>query len=153
MAIDFKTDIDGTAFNGITGLASTVSPVNGTAAVGTSTAVARQDHVHGTDTSRAPTVSPTFTGTVVLPSGQALIAPALGTVASGNIAACTGLPIINGTTGTLSAARGGTGVITSTGSGSNVLSNSALLTTPIMEVLVQHLTELLLVQLHLELQQ
>jgi hypothetical protein len=132
MAIDFKTDIDGTAFNGITGLASTVSPVNGVAAVGTSTTVARQDHVHGTDTSRAPTVSPTFTGTVVLPSGQALIAPALGTVASGNIAACTGLPIINGTTGTLSAARGGTGVITSTGSGSNVLSNSALLTTPIM---------------------
>jgi hypothetical protein len=132
MAIDFKTDIDGTAFNGITGLASTVSPVNGTAAVGTSTAVARQDHVHGTDTSRAPTVSPTFTGTVVLPSGQALIAPALGTVASGNIAACTGLPIINGTTGTLSVARGGTGVITSTGSGSNVLSTSALLTTPII---------------------
>jgi hypothetical protein len=77
MAIDFKTDIDGTAFNGITGLASTVSPVNGTAAVGTSTAVARQDHVHGTDTSRAPTVSPTFTGTVVLPSGQALIAPVI----------------------------------------------------------------------------
>jgi hypothetical protein len=65
MAIDFKTDIDGTAFNGITGLASTVSPVNGTAAVGTSTAVARQDHVHGTDTTRAPLASPTFTGTVL----------------------------------------------------------------------------------------
>jgi hypothetical protein len=81
---------------------------------------------------KAPTASPTFTGTVVLPSGQALIAPALGTVASGNIAACTGLPIINGTTGTLSVARGGTGVITSTGSGSNVLSTSALLTTPII---------------------
>jgi hypothetical protein len=81
---------------------------------------------------KAPLASPSFTGTVVLPSGQALIAPALGTVASGNIAACTGLPIINGTTGTLSAARGGTGVITSTGSGSNVLSTSALLTTPII---------------------
>jgi len=54
----------GISFNNITALASTVSPVNGTAAVGTSTTVARQDHVHGTDTSRAPTVSPTFTGTV-----------------------------------------------------------------------------------------
>jgi hypothetical protein len=62
MAIDFKTDIDGTAFNGITGLASVVSPVNGVAAVGTSTTVARQDHVHGTDTTRAPVASPTFTG-------------------------------------------------------------------------------------------
>lgn len=35
--------------------------------------------------------SPTFTGTVVLPSGQALIAPALGTIASGNGAALTSL--------------------------------------------------------------
>ena len=75
MSVKFKTNIEGTAFNDITGLASTVSPVNGTAAVGTSTTVARQDHVHGTDTSRAPTVSPTFTGTVVLPDGQALTGP------------------------------------------------------------------------------
>jgi hypothetical protein len=133
MAIKFDTDIDGTAFNGITGLASSTPLANGTAAVGESTAAAREDHVHGTDTSRAPTVSPTFTGTVVLPSGQALIAPALGTVASGNIAACTGLPIINGTTGTLSVARGGTGVITSTGSGSNVLSTSPTLNTPTIQ--------------------
>ena len=43
------------------------------------------------------------------------------------------LPIINGTTGTLSVARGGTGVTTSTGSGDVVLSTSALLTTPIFE--------------------
>lgn len=133
MAIKFDTDIDGTAFNGITGLASSTPLANGTAAVGESTAAAREDHVHGTDTSRAPTVSPTFTGTVVLPSGQALIAPALGTVASGNIAACTGLPIINGTTGTLSVARGGTGVITSTGSGSNVHSTSPTLNSPVIE--------------------
>lgn len=45
--------ITGLSFNLITGLASVVSPVNGTAAVGTSTTVARQDHVHGTDTTRA----------------------------------------------------------------------------------------------------
>jgi hypothetical protein len=62
MSVKFKTNIEGTAFNDITGLASIVSPVNGTAAVGTSTTVARQDHVHGTDTTRAPLVSPNFTG-------------------------------------------------------------------------------------------
>lgn len=35
---------------------------------------------------KAPLASPTFTGTVTLPSGQALIAPALGTPASGSLA-------------------------------------------------------------------
>jgi hypothetical protein len=56
----------GTSFNSITALASATSPMNGTAAVGTSTTVARQDHVHPTDTSRAPLNNPTFTGTVTL---------------------------------------------------------------------------------------
>jgi hypothetical protein len=42
----------------------------------------------------------------------------------------TGLPIVAGTTGTLSVARGGTGVTTSTGSGNVVLSTSPVLTTP-----------------------
>lgn len=42
----------------------------------------------------------------------------------------TGIPIIAGTTGTLSVARGGTGVTTSTGSGNVVLSISPTLTTP-----------------------
>jgi hypothetical protein len=45
----------GTSFNSITGLASTTSPMDGTAAVGTGTTVARADHVHPTDTSRAAT--------------------------------------------------------------------------------------------------
>ena len=62
MAIKFDTDIDGTAFNGITGLASSTPLANGTAAVGESTAAAREDHVHGTDTTRAPLASPNFTG-------------------------------------------------------------------------------------------
>lgn len=44
---------------------------------------------------KAPLASPTFTGTVVLPSGQALIAPALGTIASGNGAALTSLTASN----------------------------------------------------------
>ena len=45
-----------------------------------------------------------------------LVAPALGTPASGVLTNCTGLPIVAGTTGTLTAARGGTG-ITSLGAG------------------------------------
>lgn len=47
-----------------------------------------------------------------------------------SLANSTGLPIVAGTTGTLSVARGGTGVTTSTGTGSAVLSNNASLTTP-----------------------
>lgn len=46
----------------------------------------------------------------------------------------TGLPIVAGTTGTLSVARGGTGVTTSTGAGSVVLSNSPTLDTPTLGV-------------------
>ncbi len=42
----------------------------------------------------ASTASPTFTGTVTLPSGQALIAPALGTPTSGTLTNCT-FPTLN----------------------------------------------------------
>lgn len=56
------TQVATTAF--VVGQAASVAPVvNGTAAVGTSLRYARQDHVHPTDTSRAPTASPSFTGT------------------------------------------------------------------------------------------
>ena len=54
----------GTSFNSITGLSSTTPAADGTAAVGTGTTAARGDHVHPTDTSRAPLASPSFTGTV-----------------------------------------------------------------------------------------
>jgi hypothetical protein len=46
------TTITGTSFNSITGLASVAPSMDGTAAVGTSTLTARQDHVHPVDTSR-----------------------------------------------------------------------------------------------------
>jgi hypothetical protein len=58
----------GTSFNSITGLSSTNPVVNGTVAVGTGTTAARADHVHPTDTTRAPLASPTFTGTVTSPN-------------------------------------------------------------------------------------
>lgn len=48
--------------------ADVAPPMNGTAAVGTSLEFARGDHVHPTDTSRAPLASPTFTGTPAAPT-------------------------------------------------------------------------------------
>lgn len=57
-----NTELATTAF--VVGQAGSATPlVNGTAAVGTSLRYSRQDHVHGTDTTRAPLASPTFTGT------------------------------------------------------------------------------------------
>lgn len=42
--------------------------MDGTVAVGTSLLYARQDHIHPTDTSRAPLASPTFTGVPAAPT-------------------------------------------------------------------------------------
>lgn len=63
-----------------------------------------------------------------------LVTPALGTPASGSLANCTGLPIVNGTTGTLTVARGGTGATASTGSGNVVLATGPTLVTPVLGV-------------------
>jgi hypothetical protein len=60
-----------------TGQAGTANPiVNGTAAIGSSLLFARQDHVHPTDTSRAPIASPAFTGLVGVPRIVAIPAAA-----------------------------------------------------------------------------
>jgi predicted secreted acid phosphatase len=79
------TQIATTAY--VVGQASSSTPVmNGTAAVGTSLKYARADHVHATDTSRAPLASPTFTGSVTLPTGtvtSTMIAD--GTIVDGDI--------------------------------------------------------------------
>jgi hypothetical protein len=64
-----------TGYNLALSTTATDIKVNGTQSLGSLSTLARADHVHPTDTSRAPTVSPTFTGTVVLPSGQALVGP------------------------------------------------------------------------------
>lgn len=70
-AVDTSTtQIATTAF--VAGQAGALSPVmNGTASVGSSLKFSRQDHVHPTDTSRAPVASPTFTGTPAAPTAAA----------------------------------------------------------------------------------
>ena len=51
------------------GTPSTANPLmDGTAAPGTATPYSREDHVHPTDTSRAPLASPTFTGAPAAPT-------------------------------------------------------------------------------------
>ena len=55
----------------VVGQASSTTPaMNGTAAIGTGTTFARADHVHASDTSRAPLASPTFTGTPAAPTAS-----------------------------------------------------------------------------------
>ena len=66
----------------------------------------------------------TGSGALVFATSPTLVTPALGTPASGTLTNCTGLPIVAGTTGTLSVARGGTGVANSTGSGSYFMLNT-----------------------------
>ena len=70
-AVDTNTtQVATTAF--VVGQASAANPViNGTAAAGSSLRFARADHVHPTDTSRAPVESPTFEGTPEAPTAAA----------------------------------------------------------------------------------
>ena len=72
----------------------------------------------------------TGSGSVVLSTSPTLVTPVLGTPTSGTLTNCTGVPIDGGTTGTLPVSRGGTGVTSSTGSGSVVLSSSPTLSSP-----------------------
>jgi hypothetical protein len=80
-----------------------------------------------------------LSGTPTLPSGTTLVAPVLGTPASGTLTNCTFPTLNQNTTGTaaglsatLAVTSGGTGVTTSTGSGSIVLSTSPTLITPVL---------------------
>jgi hypothetical protein len=91
------TQIATTAF--VIGQASATVPlVNGTAAIGASVKYARADHVHPTDTTRAPLASPALTGTPTAPTAAvdtnttqlATTAFVLGQAANTN-------PLVNGT--------------------------------------------------------
>ena len=82
-------------------------------------------------------VTNTGTGNNVLATSPTLVTPALGTPTSGTLTNCTFPTLNQNTTGTaaglsttLAVASGGTGVTTSTGTGSVVLSDSPTLVTP-----------------------
>jgi hypothetical protein len=90
-------------------------------------------------TTRSITVGTLFTNAT-------LVTPILGTPQSGTLANCTNLPIVAGTTGTLSVARGGTGIVSFgtgvatalgqnvTGSGGIALATSPTFVTPTLGV-------------------
>lgn len=69
-AVDTNTTQLATTAMVLAQAASATPLIDGTAAVGTSTRFARGDHVHPTDTSRAPLASPTFTGTPAAPTAS-----------------------------------------------------------------------------------
>jgi hypothetical protein len=67
------------------------------------------------DNLRATVTDETGTGALVFATSPTLVTPALGTPSSATLTNATDLPIVAGTTGTLSVARGGTGATTLTG--------------------------------------
>jgi hypothetical protein len=83
----------------VLGQAASATPlIDGTAAVGTSTRYARGDHVHPTDTTRAPLVSPSFT----TPSLGVAAATSINKMAITTPATSSTLAVADGKTATIS---------------------------------------------------
>ena len=114
--------------------------VDGTAAVGTAKKFSRQDHVHPTDTTRAPLASPALTGTPTAPTAATgtsttqiatteFVANTVGAMTSGvsdvkvdNTSVVTsGVANINTFTGATASANGTKGLVPAPSSGSNKL--------------------------------
>ena len=93
----------GTSFNSITGLASVTSPMDGIATVGVSTTVARQDHIHTSDTTRV------IANTAVIAStGTKITYDTKGLVTASTTLVATDIPTLDAskiTTGVIDAAR------------------------------------------------
>lgn len=87
-------------------VAATLATVN--ASPGTTTISTITTNGKGLVTANSSATT-TGSGSVVLATSPTLATPLLGTPTSGNLSNCTSLPIVGGTTGTLTAARGGTG--------------------------------------------
>lgn len=97
-----STNAATTAF--VVGQAGTATPIiDGTGTVGTSLLYSRQDHVHPTDTTRAPLASPTFTGTPAAPTAAA-------NTATTQLATTSFVTTATGANFAVSAATGGTGI-------------------------------------------
>ena len=110
---------------GTTGLTTSGGPITAAGTITLAGTLAVANGGTGVTTS-------TGSGNVVLSTSPTLVSPVLGTPASGTATNLTGLPLTTGVTGTLPVANGGTGVTTSTGTGSTVLSISPTLVTPIL---------------------
>lgn len=117
------------------GQASNAVPlINGTGAAGSSTLLSRGDHVHPTDTTRAPLASPAFTGTPTAPTNPspadsttqiattAWVHSAIGAVSSGVTTITVQDGLSGGGSGSvtigvtqIAVGKGGTGAATLTG--------------------------------------